>query len=192
MTEFLRAYRKYDPATTSTLEVLLLYPGVKAVFFHRIAHALYRAKVPFFPRAVSEFSRWLTGIDIHPGAKIGRCLVIDHGMGLVIGETAEVGDHVILYHGVTLGGTALERVKRHPTIASHVVIGAGAKVLGNIRVGEGVRIGANSVVVHDVPAHSTAIGVPARIIASGPLAGVAPGEELSHEKIDGSYFGEGI
>ncbi len=189
MNEFLRAYRKYDPATTSTLEVALLYPGVKAILFHRIAHALYRAKIPFLPRALSEFSRFITGIDIHPGAKLGRCLVIDHGMGLVIGETAEVGDHVILYHGVTLGGTALERVKRHPTVGNHVVIGAGAKVLGNIRVGDGVRIGANSVVVHDVPAHSTAVGIPARVF---PHAGVAPGEELCHEKIEASFLGEGI
>lgn len=180
MLHLLRCYRKYDPAAKSILEIALLYPGVKAVFFHKIAHALYRAKIPFFPRMISEFSRWLTGIDIHPGAKLGRGVIIDHGMGTVIGETAEVGDGVILYQGVTLGGTDLNPVKRHPTLENHVVVGAGAKVLGNIRIGHDTRIGANSVVVEDVPPRSTMVGIPARRIAHG----VAVGEELKHQDIE--------
>jgi serine O-acetyltransferase len=180
MRELLNAYVKYDPASRSRLEVLLLYPGVKAVALHRVAHALFRARIPLLPRALCEFSRFLTGIEIHPGAQVGRCLVIDHGMGVVIGETAIVGDHVLIYQGVVLGGTTLNRVKRHPTVGNHVVIGAGAKVLGAIRVGDGSRIGANSVVVRDVPPHSTVVGIPGRVIANG---GVENGEELSHDHI---------
>ncbi len=179
MLELLRAYRKYDPATDSSLEVLFLYPGIKALAFHRLAHFFYKRKIPFIPRMISEFSRFLTGIDIHPGATIGSNLVIDHGMGVVIGETAIIGDHVIIYHGVTLGGTDLKRVKRHPTVGNHVVIGSGAKVLGNIHIGDYSRIGANSVVVSDVPERSTAIGIPARILPQG----IAPGHELKHEEI---------
>jgi len=173
------AYRQYDPATSSILEVALLYPGIKAIGFHRCAHFLHSLQVPFFPRMISEVSRFVTGIDIHPGAKIGRNLIIDHGHGVVIGETAEIGDQVIIYQGVTLGGTDLRRAKRHPTVENGVVIGAGAKVLGNIRIGTGSRIGANSVVVSDVPANSTAVGIPAKIIKNG----IEPGEELRHEKI---------
>ncbi|MBL7714146.1 MAG: serine O-acetyltransferase [Bdellovibrionales bacterium] len=175
--DFLKAYRRYDPATRSTLEVLFLYPGVKAVFFHRIAHALDCAHIPFIPRAIAEFSRFLTGIEIHPGAKIGKRLVIDHGMGLVIGQTSVIGDDCILFHGVTLGGTHFEKKKRHPTLGNHVVIGAGAKILGNIRIGDGVRVGANSVVIQDVPDHTTAVGIPAKVVATG---GVQPGKELEH------------
>ncbi|HAR44287.1 MAG TPA: serine O-acetyltransferase [Bdellovibrionales bacterium] len=175
----IKQYRKYDPAAKGYLEVALLYPGVKAVFFHKIAHALSRAGIPFFPRLVSELSRFLTGIDIHPGATIGRGLIIDHGMGTVIGETAIIGNNVIIYQGVTLGGTELKHAKRHPTLEDHVVVGAGAKVLGNITIGSGSRIGANSVVIEDVPPNSTVVGIPAKRVRQG----VAPGEELSHQKI---------
>jgi serine O-acetyltransferase len=156
MREFLRAYRRYDPAAKSYFEIALLYPGPKAILSHRLAHALYRRRLHFLARLVSEVARWLTGIEIHPGAKIGRRLVIDHGMGLVIGETAEVGDDCILFHGVTLGGTRFDPVKRHPTIGNGVMIGAGAKVLGPISVGDGARIGANAIVVKAVPAGAIA------------------------------------
>lgn len=178
MWKLVRDYRRYDPAARSTIEVLLIYPGIKAIFFHRIASKLYRWGVPFIPRAIAEFARFLTGIEIHPGAKMGD-VIIDHGMGVVIGETAIVGNGVIIYQGVSLGGTSLEHTKRHPTICDHVVIGAGAKILGNIEIGEGTRIGANSVVVESVPPHSTVVGIPGKIIKRG----VRPGEELDHEKI---------
>lgn len=181
MLDFLKAYRSYDPAARNILEVLFLYPGVKAIAFHRVAHALLGLGVPFFPRMVSELSRFITGIEIHPGAKIGKRVIIDHGMGVVIGETAEVGNDVIIYQGVTLGGTHLFPVKRHPTIEDHVVIGGGAKVLGAILIGKGSRIGANSVVVKDVPPNTTVAGIPAKTVN----AGVRPGEELSHERISG-------
>jgi serine O-acetyltransferase len=180
MINLIRAYLKYDPATKSALEVLFLYPGIKAVMLHRLAHNMYKAGVPFFPRAVSELSRFLTGIDIHPGAKIGKNLIIDHGMGVVIGETAVIGDDCLIYHGVTLGGVDLNPVKRHPTLQNKVVVGAGAKILGNITIGEHSRIGANSVVIKDVPAHSTATGIPAKIVDQ---KGVLPGEELKHDQI---------
>ena len=181
MISLLKAYKRYDPATRSYLEIALLYPGVKALVLHRIAHFLYRVGVPFFPRMVSELGRFVSGIDIHPGAAIGRNLIIDHGMGTVIGETSIIGDDVIIYQGVTLGGTHLEPIKRHPTLGNHVVIGAGAKVLGNIKIGDGSRVGANSVVVDDVPANATVAGIPARIVGKG----IKDGEELSHEKIKG-------
>lgn len=177
MRELIRAYRKYDPAARSDIEILLLYPGVRALFFHRIAHALFRAEVPFFPRLISEIGRFLSGIEIHPGAKIARDLVIDHGMGVVIGETAEIGRGVILYQGVTLGGTSLARGKRHPTVGDHVVIGSGAKVLGNIQIGHGSRIGANSVVVQSVPENATVVGIPARIISRG----APPPDEVGYD-----------
>jgi serine O-acetyltransferase len=178
MWKLLQDYRRYDPAARSWIEILLLYPGVKAILFHRIAHFLYSANIPFFPRLISETSRFMTGIDIHPGAKMGR-VIIDHGMGVVIGQTAIVGDGVILYQGVTLGGTSLRREKRHPTLGDRVVVGAGAKVLGAIEIGAGTRIGANSVVVESVPPNSTVVGIPGRVIQRG----VREGEELSHEKI---------
>jgi serine O-acetyltransferase len=181
MWQLIETYRKYDPATKSSLEVLFLYPGVKAIVFHRVAHFLYQARVPFFPRAVSELSRFLTGIDIHPGAKIGRNLIIDHGMGVVIGETAEIGDFCLIFHGVTLGGVDFNPTKRHPTLGNHVVVGAGAKILGNITIGNHARIGANSVVIKSVPDHSTATGIPAKIVNA---QGVKPGEELMHDQID--------
>ncbi|MFO0773172.1 MAG: serine O-acetyltransferase [Nitrospiraceae bacterium] len=153
-----------DPAATSRLEVVMTYAGFHALVIYRIAHWLRQAGVPFIPRVLSQFGRWVTGIEIHPGATIGSGFFIDHGMGVVVGETAEIGDYVTLFQGVTLGGTGKERGKRHPTVGNHVVIGAGAKILGAIRIGDNVKIGANSVVLKSVPAHSTVIGVPARII----------------------------
>ena len=182
MLKLIETYRKYDPATKSSLEIVLLYPGVKAILFHELSHALFKRGVPFFPRAICEFARFLTGIEIHPGAKIGKNLIIDHGMGVVIGETAEIGDYCLIYHGVTLGGVDLNPVKRHPTLGNGVVIGAGAKVLGNIHIGDHARIGANSVVIRSVPPRSTVIGIPARVIEN---AGVKPGEELRHDHIEG-------
>ena len=153
-----------DPAAKSALEIVLCYPGFHAVLWHRAAHALYKAGVPLLPRLISAISRFWTGIEIHPGARIGRRFFIDHGMGVVIGETTEIGDDVLLYQDVTLGGTGNEHGKRHPTIGNHVVIGTGAKVLGNIRIGHHVKIGAGSVVVHSVPDHSTVVGVPGRVV----------------------------
>jgi serine O-acetyltransferase len=153
-----------DPAATSRLEVALTYAGFHALLFHRFAHWLRKYGIPFIPRALSQFARFITGIEIHPGATIGSGLFIDHGMGVVIGETTEIGDNVTLFQGVTLGGTGKQRGKRHPTVGSHVVVGAGAKVLGPIRVGDYVKIGANSVVLQDVPDHSTVVGIPGRIV----------------------------
>ncbi len=158
MLDFLQAYKNYDPAAKSIWEIAFLYPGPKAVFFHRISHALYVQKLFFLSRFVSEFSRWLTGIEIHPGARLGRRLVIDHGMGVVIGETAEIGDDCVIFHGVTLGGTRFDPVKRHPTLGNRVLIGTGAKVLGPIHLGDDCRIGANAVVTKDIPAGATAVG----------------------------------
>ncbi|GKS58974.1 serine acetyltransferase [Nitrospira sp.] len=153
-----------DPAATSRLEVILTYSGFHALLAYRISHWLWERGIPVLPRLISQLARWLTGIEIHPGATIGQGFFIDHGMGVVVGETAEIGDFVTLFQGVTLGGTGKERGKRHPTVGNHVVIGAGAKILGAIRIGDNVKIGANSVVLKSVPAHSTVIGVPARII----------------------------
>ncbi len=153
-----------DPAATSTLEVILTYAGFHALLAYRLSHWLKSRGVPFIPRAISQFARWLTGIEIHPAAEIGTGFFIDHGMGVVIGETAEIGDYVTLFQGVTLGGTGKERGKRHPTLGNHVVVGAGSKILGGIRIGDNVKIGANSVVLKSVPANSTVIGVPARVI----------------------------
>jgi serine O-acetyltransferase len=162
----LKAVFDRDPAATSALEVIFTYAGFHALLAYRIAHWLKMHRVPFFPRAISQLARWLTGIEIHPSAKIGTGFFIDHGMGVVIGETAEVGDYVTLFQGVTLGGTGKERGKRHPTLGNHVVVGAGAKILGGIKIGDNVKIGANSVVLKNVPANSTVIGVPARVIKS--------------------------
>lgn len=153
-----------DPAARNTWEVLTCYPGFHAMLFHRLAHCLWAARLRWLGRIVSHLGRWFTGIEIHPGAAIGHRFFIDHGMGVVIGETAEIGDDCTLYHGVTLGGTTWNKGKRHPTLRNNVVVGAGAKILGPITVGEGARIGSNAVVVKDVPAGATAIGVPARII----------------------------
>ncbi|MGC8760137.1 MAG: serine O-acetyltransferase [Bryobacteraceae bacterium] len=153
-----------DPAAKSVLEILFCYPGFHAILFHRLAHRLYRAGFTTLARVISQISRFLTGIEIHPGARIGRRFFIDHGMGVVIGETAIIGDDCLLYQGVTLGGTGKERGKRHPTLGNHVVVGSGAKVLGNITIGNHVRIGAGSVVLKSVPDHSTVVGVPGRIV----------------------------
>lgn len=155
---------KKDPAARNILEVLLCYPGFHAVLLYRIAHKLWLWKMPLIPRMISTFARFLTGIDIHPGATIGRRFFIDHGMGVVIGETTEIGDDCLLYQGVTLGGTSSKAEKRHPTLKRGVVVGAGAKVLGNITMGNYAKIGAGSVVVNDVPEHSTVVGVPGRIV----------------------------
>lgn len=150
--QFVKAYKDYDPAAKSDLEILLLYPGPKAIGLYRVAHHLYGVGLFFLARFVCEFARLLTGIEIHPGAKIGKRLVIDHGMGVVIGETAEIGDDCIIYHGVTLGGVRFDPIKRHPTVGSRVMIGAGAKVLGPITLGDGCRVPANAVVTTDIPA----------------------------------------
>jgi len=154
-----------DPAARSVAEIVLCYPGFHAVLFHRVAHRIYSAGWFTLARVVSQMSRSLTGIEIHPGARIGRRFFIDHGMGVVIGETAEIGDDVLIYQGVTLGGTGKDSGKRHPTLGNNVVVGTGAKILGNIRIGDHVKVGAGSVVVHPVPDHSTVVGVPGRIVA---------------------------
>jgi len=156
---FLRTYKNYDPAAKSLIEIALLYPGPKAVLLHRVAHFFYQLRLYFVARFIAEFNRWITGIEIHPGAKIGARLVIDHGMGVVIGETAEVGDDCIIFHGVTLGGVKFSPEKRHPTLGHKVLIGAGAKILGPINLGDGCRIGANSVVTKDLPAGMTWVGM---------------------------------
>jgi len=155
-----------DPAARSVLEILFCYPGFHAILFHRLAHKLYKAGFTTLARIISQISRFLTGIEIHPGAQIGRRFFIDHGMGVVIGETTIIGDDCLLYQGVTLGGTGKEHGKRHPTLGHHVVVGSGAKVLGNITIGNHVRIGAGSVVLKSVPDHSTVVGVPGRIVRS--------------------------
>jgi len=165
-----------DPAATSTLEVLICYPGLHAILLHRIAHFFYRIGLRLLARIVSQIARMITGIEIHPGATIGRRFFIDHGMGVVVGETAIIGDDVILYQGVTLGGTGKERGKRHPTIGNRVVVGTGAKVLGNITLGNNVKVGAGSVVVHSVPDDSTVVGIPGRIVRTrGQIA-----DDLQH------------
>lgn len=157
MFEFLRAYKNYDPAAKSYAEIFFLYPGPRAILFHRLAHLLYRVKFFFIARLVADISRTLTGIEIHPGAVIGKRLVIDHGVGCVIGETAEIGDDCVIFHGVTLGGLKFERVKRHPTVGNRVLIGTGAKILGPINIGDDVRIGANAVVTKDVAKGATIV-----------------------------------
>jgi serine O-acetyltransferase len=168
-----------DPAAKSVLEIVFCYPGFHAILLHRLAHRLCGMKVPLLPRLISQVGRFFTGIEIHPGAKIGRRFFIDHGMGVVIGETTEIGDDVLLYQGVTLGGTGKEKGKRHPTLGNNVVVGTGAKVLGNIHIGDHVKIGAGSVVVKSVPDHSTVVGVPGRIVRSRTEAV----EVLEHGKL---------
>ena len=157
-----------DPAARNTFEILTAYPGIHAIIFHRMSHRLWNMGLKWLARILSNLARWFTGIEIHPGAVIGRRFFIDHGMGVVIGETAVIGDDCTLYHGVTLGGTSWEKGKRHPTLANNVVVGAGAKVLGPITVGEGARIGSNSVVVKDVPEGATVVGVPGKLITPKP------------------------
>jgi serine O-acetyltransferase len=163
--EDIRATMDRDPAARSVLEVALFYPGFHARLAHRAAHAMHSAGIPLVPRGLMHFTRFITGIEIHPGATIGRRFFIDHGMGVVIGETAEIGDDVMLYQGVTLGGTSTRRVKRHPTLRDNVVVGAGAKIIGGIEVGENARVGAGSVVVTNVPPNATVVGVPGHIVA---------------------------
>jgi serine O-acetyltransferase len=162
--EYIETIRREDPAAKSTVEILLCYPGLHAVLFHKVSHTLYCVRWFVLARLVSHIGRFLTGIEIHPGATIGKRLFIDHGMGTVIGETAEVGDDVLLYQGVTLGGTGGERGKRHPTLGNNVVVGTGAAVLGNIILGDGVKVGAGSVVVHNVPPGATVVGIPGRVV----------------------------
>jgi serine O-acetyltransferase len=164
--EDIAAVFQRDPAVRSTLEVVVCYPGFHALQFHRIAHKLWTMKFYFVARFISQFSRFMTGIEIHPGAKIGHGFFIDHGMGVVIGETAEIGNNCTLYHGVTLGGTSWAKEKRHPTLGDDVVVGSGAKILGPFTVGNGSKIGSNSVVVKEVPEQATVVGVPGRIVLS--------------------------
>ncbi len=174
----IEAIRRRDPASQSTVEILLCYPGLHALILHRINDVLHKKlKIPVFPRLISHLGRFITGIEIHPGAQIGKNFFIDHGMGVVIGETAEIGDNVTLYQGVTLGGTSSERVKRHPTLKDNVTVGAGANVLGAITIGENSRIGAGSVVVHDVPPNSSVVGVPGRAVA-------IDGKKISSGRLD--------
>lgn len=181
ITEDLHAVFERDPAATSRWEVLLAYSGFHALLIHRLAHWLWRKNIPIIPRLISQLARWVTGIEIHPGAQIGRGFFIDHGMGVVIGETAVIGDFVTLFQGVTLGGTGKERGKRHPTLGNHVVVGAGAKVLGNITIGDFVKIGANSVVLRSVPSNSTVIGIPGRIIKT--IGDEVPEATMDHANI---------
>jgi serine O-acetyltransferase len=164
MREDIRSVLKSDPAARSGLQVALLYAGLHAIWAYRCAHALHRGGFHFIARGISQTARWLTGVEIHPAAVIGRRFFIDHGMGIIVGETAVIGDDVLLYQGVTLGGTGNETGKRHPTLGDRVVVGAGAKVLGNIRIGSDTRIGANSVVLSDVPSHSTVVGIPGKVV----------------------------
>ncbi|MBI4195360.1 MAG: serine O-acetyltransferase [Betaproteobacteria bacterium] len=174
-----------DPAARTTWEVITCYPGFHAMLFHRLAHWLWESGLRWLGRLVSHIGRWATGIEIHPGATIGKRFFIDHGMGVVIGETAEIGDDCTMYHGVTLGGTSWNKGKRHPTLGSNVVVGAGAKILGPIRIGDGAKIGSNAVVVKDVPAGATAIGIPARVVdaqngdATGRFAAYAVVRDLN-------------
>jgi len=160
----IQAIFERDPAAKSVLEVVLCYPGLHAIWLHRISHRLYKRKFVVLPRLISQFARWLTGIEIHPGATIGEGLFIDHGMGVVIGETAELGDNVTLYQGVTLGGTGKEKGKRHPTIGNNVLVATGAKVLGSFKVGDNSKIGAGAVVLKEVPPNSTVVGIPGRVV----------------------------
>lgn len=173
-----------DPAAKSTLEVALCYPGLHAIWLHRLAHKFYKKGWVLLPRLLNTFSRFLTGIDIHPGAQLGRGLFIDHGMGLVIGETAEIGINVTLYQGVTLGGTGKERGKRHPTIGDNVVVSSGAKVLGSFSVGANSKIGSGSVVLREVPPNSVVVGIPGRVVTQNGVK-VSPdgGIDLNHDKL---------
>jgi len=162
--ETIEVAREKDPAAKGAINILVNTPGIHAIMFHRVAHSLYNRKHFFTARLISQISRFLTGIEIHPGAQIGRRFFIDHGMGVVIGETAEIGDDVMLFHQVTLGGTGKDKGKRHPTIENNVIISAGVKVLGPIVIGENSKIGANAVVLHDIPKNATAVGIPAKVV----------------------------
>lgn len=179
--EDIRTVFAKDPAAKTLWEVLFLYPGLHAIWMHRLAHFLWRHKLLFLGRLVSHLNRWWTGVEVHPGARVGRRFFIDHGMGVVIGETSEIGDDVLMYQGVVLGGTSSEKRKRHPTIGNHVVIGAGATVLGPITVADNARIGAGSVVIKPVPAGATIVGVPGRI--AGPKRSETPDADLEHSQL---------
>jgi len=178
--EILSALQR-DPAARSSLEVILTYSGFHAIIIHKMAHALYKAKLPLLPRLISQIGRGITGIEIHPGAEIGKGLFIDHGMGVVIGETTIIGNNVTLFQGVTLGGTGKERGKRHPTIGDNVVVGTGAKILGNIKIGDNVNVGANAVVIRGVPPNSTVVGVPGRVAKKEGKK--IPGINLNHTSL---------
>ena len=177
-----RNIQSKDPAARSVLEVMLLYPGFHILVFHRIAHWLFLHKCFFLARWVSQTGRWCTGIEIHPGATIGDCLFIDHGMGIVFGETCEIGDNCTIYHGVTLGGTGKDTGKRHPTLGNNVLIGAGTKVLGPVYIGDNVRVGAGSVVLRNLPANATAVGVPAEVVRINNKA-VNPADDLDQQDL---------
>lgn len=181
----IETFKKRDPAARNSLEILLCYPGVKAILLHRLANWLWRHNLKLTARLTSDFSRFWTGIEIHPGAKIGKCFFIDHGMGVVIGETTEIADNVSIYQGVTLGGTSLNKGKRHPTIEEHVVVGAGAHVLGPIVIGKHSKIGSGSVVVHDVPPHSTVVGIPGKIVKQ--IEGDDPELRMAHGTLPDPY-----
>jgi serine O-acetyltransferase len=181
--EDLRTVRRKDPAARNALEILLCYPGLHALWWYRVAHRLWLWRVPVLPRLVSHFGRFFTGIEIHPGAQIGRRVFIDHGMGVVIGETTIVGDDCLIYQGVTLGGTSLSPGKRHPTLEANVVVGSGAKVLGNITLGAYTRVGSGSVVIKSSPPHSTIVGIPGRNVEEKPAEEARPGHELEHNRL---------
>ncbi|MDZ4725111.1 MAG: serine O-acetyltransferase [Leptospira sp.] len=182
MFENIKVIRKFDPAAKSYLEIILCYPGLHAIWLHKISHFLYKINVPLFPRLINYFTRFLTGIDIHPGAKIENGVFIDHGTGVVIGETAIVGTGSLIFQGVTLGGTGKESGKRHPTIGRNVVIGAGAKILGNITIEDHVRVGAGSVVMRNVPAGSTVVGIPGKVV-KGMDASDSTEQMLDHNQM---------
>jgi serine O-acetyltransferase len=185
----IRSVFERDPAARSTLEVLLTYPGLHAVWSYRITHRLWRWRLKLLARVLAQLTRFFTGIEIHPGATIGNRFFIDHGMGVVIGETAEIGDDCTLYHGVTLGGTSWEKAKRHPTLGSNVVVGAGAKILGPIIIGDNARVGSNSVVVKDVPAGATVVGIPGRIVIASNDAN-SEKRRVMAEKIGFDAYGQ--
>lgn len=187
---YIRSIFERDPAARTTWEVLTTYPGIHALAFHRVAHRLWRWRLHWLARVLSNIARWFTGIEIHPGATIGKRFFIDHGMGVVIGQTAEIGDDCTFYHGVTLGGTAWHKEKRHPTVGNNVVIGAGAKVLGPILVGDGARVGSNSVVVKDVPAGATVVGIPGRLVTP-PTDEQARARHAMAKKLGFDAYGQG-
>ena len=179
--EMIKTIKDRDPAARSTIEILFTYPGLHALMMHNVSHWLYKKGLVLLPRMISEFTRFMTGIEIHPGAQIGRRIFIDHGMGVVIGETAIIGDDVTMYQGVTLGGTGKEKGKRHPTIGNNVVISTGAKILGNITIGDNVRVGAGAVVITSVPDNCTVVGVPGRIVVREGEK--IPSVDLNHAKL---------
>ncbi len=178
--EFVRSIKERDPAAKNAAQIILLYSGVHALIFYRIAHFFYRIHWYFIARWVSQRGRFWTGVEIHPGAKIGKCLFIDHGMGVVIGETTEIGDYCTIYQGATLGGTGKDEGKRHPTLGNHVMVGAGARILGPFKVGDGAKIASGAVVLSEVPAGTTAVGIPARIVCK---KGSAPRQEMDQVHI---------